>query len=222
GGKIKSDIGTIGSYDGDYSSLSALANYRQGALWLDGDVFLGNTDIDTRRDVKLGPVYHETQTGSTRAIQMGFALEGGYRMALGALNTGPQLGLRYEHIKVGTLIEDNLNFTAMRFGEQKIKSLVGSLGWGIEAPLGRATPYASISYQHEFKGEARDISAGLLTTSGNFVTRSLALPENWTDLSAGVSVALAKNITGFVQLNGTAGRDDGNAWGGNLGLNMNF
>ncbi|MCP9758310.1 autotransporter domain-containing protein [Aquitalea sp. S1-19] len=222
GGKVKSDIGAIGSYDGDYRSLSALANFRQGPLWLDGDVFLGNTDIDTRRDVKLGPVYHETQTGSTRAIQMGFALEGGYRMQLGVVNTGPQVGLRYEHIKVGALIEDNLDFSAMRFGDQKIKSLVGSLGWGIEAPLGRATPYASISYNHEFKGDARDISAGLLTTSGNFVTQSLALPDNWTDLSAGVSVALAKNITGFVQINGTAGRDDGNAWGGNLGLNMNF
>ncbi|MXR38322.1 autotransporter outer membrane beta-barrel domain-containing protein [Craterilacuibacter sinensis] len=222
GGKVKSDIGAIGSYDGDYRSLSALANFRQGPLWLDGDVFLGNTDIDTRRDVKLGPVYHETQTGSTRAIQMGLALEGGYRMQLGVVNTGPQAGLRYEHIKVGALIEDKLDFSAMRFGEQKIKSLVGSLGWGIEAPLGKATPYASISYSHEFKGDARDIEAGLLTTSGNFVTQSLALAKNWTDLSAGVSVALAKNITGFVQINGTAGRDDGNAWGGNLGLNMNF
>ncbi|RQW23926.1 autotransporter domain-containing protein [Rhodobacteraceae bacterium CH30] len=222
GGKVKSDIGSVGSYDGDYRSLSALANFRQGPLWLDGDVFLGNTDIDTKRNIKLGPVYQATQTGSTRAIQMGLALEGGYRMQLGVVNTGPQVGLRYEHIKVGALIEDKLDFSAMRFGEQKIKSLVGSLGWGIEAPLGRATPYASISYSHEFKGDARDIEAGLLTTSGNFVTQSLALAKNWTDLSAGVSVALAKNITGFVQINGTAGRDDGNAWGGNLGLNMNF
>ncbi|MCL6263715.1 autotransporter domain-containing protein [Craterilacuibacter sp. RT1T] len=222
GGKVKSDIGAIGSYDGDYRSLSALANLRRGPLWLDGDVFLGNTDIDTKRNIKLGPVYQATQTGSTRAIQMGLAVEGGYRMQLGAVNTGPQAGLRYEHIKVGALIEDKLDFSAMRFGEQKIKSLVGSIGWGISAPLGRATPYASVSYNHEFKGDARDIEAGLLTTSGNFVTQSLALAKNWTDLSAGVSVALAKDLTAFVQANGTAGRDDGNSWGGNIGLNMNF
>ncbi|TIC79197.1 autotransporter domain-containing protein [Crenobacter intestini] len=222
GGKTRADIGSLGSYKGDTRSLSAIGNWRAAPLWVDGEVFLGNTDLDTRRNIKLGPTYRAVQTASTRATQMGFDVNGGYRMQWGKLSTGPQAGLRYEHVKVGALIEDTLDFSAMRFGEQKVKSLVGSLGWNVATTAGRFSPYARVGYYHEFKGDARDIEAGLLSTAGNFTVEGQALPKNWGELGVGSALNVAPGVTAFAQATGSFARDDGNFWGVNVGLNATF
>ena len=222
GGKTRADIGALGSYKADSLALSAIGNWRAAPLWVDGEVFLGNTDLDTRRNINLGPTYRAVQTASTRATQMGFDVNGGYRMQWGKVSTGPQAGLRYEHVKVGALIEDTLDFSAMRFGEQKVKSLVGSLGWNVATTAGRFSPYARVGYYHEFKGDARDIEAGLLSTAGNFTVEGQALPKNWGELGVGSALNVAPGVTAFAQATGSFARDDGNFWGVNVGLNATF
>ncbi|NDV14216.1 autotransporter outer membrane beta-barrel domain-containing protein [Crenobacter caeni] len=222
GGKTRAGVGSLGSYKGDSLALSAIGNWRAAPLWVDGEVFLGNTDLDTRRNINLGPTYRAVQTASTRATQFGFDVNGGYRMQWGKVSTGPLAGLRYEHVKVGALIEDTLDFSAMRFGEQKVKSLVGSLGWNVATTAGRFSPYARVGYYHEFKGDARDIEAGLLSTAGNFTVEGQALPKNWGELGVGSAVNVAPGVTAFAQATGSFARDDGNFWGVNIGLNATF
>ncbi|MBX9298137.1 autotransporter domain-containing protein [Chromobacterium vaccinii] len=214
-------VGTPGSIDDRTTLMSGFASYNQDKFWMDGDLHIGSGDLDTHRNVTLGPTTVGID-GKTRATQFGLRAAGGYRMQYRGVTTGPVAGLDYAYAKIAGFAEQGGNSSSMNFSSQNVSSLVGRVGWQLDAEVGRFSPYAKVSFAHEFKQNDRNVTAGLATTVGDWTT-NLGKPDaNWMEWTAGVSANFNKTITVFGQLTATSGKNGGNQTGGNIGVAMSF
>lgn len=214
-------VGTPGSIDDRTTLMSGFASYNQDKFWVDGDLHIGSGDLDTHRNVTLGPTTVGID-GKTRATQFGLRAAGGYRMQYRSVTTGPVAGLDYAYAKIAGFAEQGGNSSSMSFSSQNVSSLVGRVGWQLDAEVGRFSPYAKVSFAHEFKQNDRSVTAGLATTVGDWTT-NLGKPDaNWMEWTAGVSANFNKTITAFGQLTATSGKNGGNQTGGNIGVAMSF
>ncbi|WP_083340598.1 autotransporter outer membrane beta-barrel domain-containing protein [Chromobacterium vaccinii] len=214
-------VGTPGSINDRTTLMSGFASYNQDKFWVDGDLHLGSGDLDTHRNVTLGPTTVGID-GKTRATQFGLRAAGGYRMQYRGVTTGPVVGLDYAYAKVAGFAEQGGNSSSMNFSSQNVSSLVGRVGWQLDADVGRFSPYAKVSLAHEFKQDDRNVTAGLATTVGDWTT-NLGKPDaNWVEWTAGVSANFNKTVTAFGQLTATSGKNGGNQTGGNIGVAMSF
>ncbi|NHQ83711.1 autotransporter domain-containing protein [Chromobacterium vaccinii] len=214
-------VGTPGSLNDRTTLMSGFASYNQDKFWMDGDLHIGSGDLDTHRNVTLGPTTVGID-GKTRATQFGLRAAGGYRMQYRGVTTGPVAGLDYAYAKIAGFAEQGGNSSSMNFSSQNVSSLVGRVGWQLDAEVGRFSPYAKVSFAHEFKQNDRNVTAGLATTVGDWTT-NLGKPDaNWMEWTAGVSANFNKTITAFGQLTATSGKNGGNQTGGNIGVAMSF
>lgn len=214
-------IATPGSVDDRSTLMSALFSYKQERFWLDGDAHIGAGDIDTRRQVSLGAA-RITLNGSARQSQYGLRVAGGYLMPLGAYRTGPIAGLDYAHVKVNGFTEQGGNSSSMAFNAQNGTSLVARVGWQLEADIGRFSPYAKLSYAHEFKRDDRVVTAGLATTLGDYSVKLGKPKADWLEWTAGLSAQLSKSVSMFGQLSAASGRSGSNQTAGNVGVALTF
>lgn len=220
-GKLDSSVGSLGSYDSQHSLMSASANYRSGALWLDGDASLGVADIDTRRVADLGSVKRQ-ETGSTRANHNSLRLTAGYRMQQGQLRTGPFAGVAMQRGHVAAFSEQAKQSTSMRFGKQVLDSTVLQAGWELQASLGTLTPYLMISMKQEQNDDARMLQSGVFGTQGEFTVSGSQPDRSWAEWQTGATVSLGKGMNGFIQASGSSGQKGGNGTRYNLGLAASF
>ncbi|WP_147695602.1 autotransporter outer membrane beta-barrel domain-containing protein [Vogesella mureinivorans] len=220
-GKLDTSVGSLGSYDSQHSLMSASANYRSGALWLDGDATLGVADIDTRRVADLGSVKRQ-ETGSSRANHNSLRLTAGYRMQQGMLRTGPFAGIAMQRGQVAAFSEQGNQSTSMRFGKQVLDSTILQAGWELQATLGQVTPYLMLSLKQEQNDEARTLHSGVYGTQGEFTVSGSQPDSSWAEWQTGATVSLGKGMHGFIQANGSSGHKGGNGTRYNLGLAASF
>lgn len=220
-GKLDTSVGSLGSYDSQHSLMSASANYRSGALWLDGDASLGVADIDTRRVADLGSVKRQ-ETGSTRANHNSLRLTAGYRMQQGQLRTGPFAGVAMQRGHVAAFSEQANQSTSMRFGKQVLDSTVLQAGWELQASLGNLTPYLMISMKQEQNDDARMLQSGVFGTQGEFTVSGSQPDRSWAEWQTGATVSLGKGMNGYIQASGSSGQKGGNGMRYNLGLAASF
>jgi len=220
-GKLDTSVGSLGSYDSHHSLMSASANYRNGALWLDGDATLGVADIDTRRVAELGSVKRQ-ETGSSRANHNSLRLTAGYRMQQGMLRTGPFAGIAMQRGHVAAFSEQGNQSTSMRFGKQVLDSTILQAGWALQATLGQITPYLMLSLKQEQNDDARTLHSGVYGTQGEFTVSGSQPDRSWAEWQTGATVSLGKGMHGFIQANGSSGHKGGNGTRYNLGLAASF
>ncbi|RBH48397.1 hypothetical protein C3F00_036090, partial [Pseudomonas sp. MWU13-2860] len=187
-------IATPGSVDDRSTLMSALFSYKQERFWVDGDAHIGAGDIDTSRNVTLGSVQVALK-GSARQSQYGLRINGGYSFPLGAYRTGPIAGLDYAHVKVNGFTEQGGNSSSMAFNAQNNTSLVARVGWQLEADIGRFSPYAKVSYAHEFKRDDRVVTAGVANTLGDNSVNLGKPKADWLEWTAGLSAQLNKSVS---------------------------
>ncbi|QOZ82868.1 MULTISPECIES: autotransporter outer membrane beta-barrel domain-containing protein [Chromobacterium] len=214
-------IATPGSVDDRSTLMSALFSYKQERFWLDGDAHIGAGDIDTRRQVSLGAA-QIALNGTARQSQYGVRVGGGYLIPLGAYHTGPIAGLDYAHVKVNGFTEQGGNSSSMAFNAQNGTSLVARVGWQLEADIGRFSPYAKLSYAHEFKRDDRIVTAGLATTLGDYSVKLGKPKADWLEWTAGLSAQLSKSVSMFGQLSAASGRSGSSQTAGNVGVALTF
>ncbi|PRP71891.1 hypothetical protein BUE93_04420 [Chromobacterium amazonense] len=220
----KSDVtssGTPGTLNDRTTLMAGLVSYKQDKFWIDGDVHVGSGDVDTSRSVTEGPATINIG-GKTRQTQYGMRIGSGYRLQYGSLTHGPVAGLDFAHAKVGGFTEQGGNSSSMSFNEQTRSSLVGRVGWQLDATIGQFSPYAKVSYAHEFKQDDRNVTAGLATAMGDWTTNLGKPASNWMEWTAGVSANFNKKVTAFGQLTATSGKNGGNQTGGNIGVAVSF
>ena len=202
--------------------LSLYGGYSAGALWLDGNLYAGSGKLDARRHVTLG-ANTLTLTGEPNQRQYGLGLHGGYDLTFGTVRTGPVLGLDYARVKVSAYTEDGNSSSRVRFGEQRVESLIGRLGWQASMTFAdRYTPYAKAAFAHEFKQDERTLSTGVASTLGSWTTTLGAPDSNWMEWTAGISANLSKSVALQGQVTATTGRDGGNQTAGTIGLAISF
>jgi outer membrane lipase/esterase len=137
---------------------------------------------------------------------------GGYWFNYGSWIHGPFARLTYQEAKVDAWSETGTSSTAMSFGEQKRDSLVSSLGWQADGNLGWVRPWARISWEKDYNNDDRSVRAGLVSMGGvGFGLPALKPDDNYILFNVGVSGELGNSkITGFLSVNATASKNDGN------------
>ena len=208
----KSSLGADGGgFKLDEATLTLYVGYGDGP-WFVGAT-LGGGDLDFRDIHRTFPLGQgsRTENGSTHGTHFMGRILGGYWLNYGNWIHGPFARVTYQQAKVDAWSETGTSSTAMTFGEQKRNSLVSSLGWQANGNLGWGRPWARVTWEKDYDNDDRTVRAGLVSMPGTFALPVFKPDDNYILFNVGVSGELGNSkITGFVTVNATAGKNDGN------------
>lgn len=220
-GKDRVSAADQGYFDQSKVLMSGLLNYQSNNIWANGDLHVGSGNYSTYRNVQLG-TNNRVMTGEARGTQLGLRTTGGYQLQYGQISTGPRVGLAVERVKVGSLTESGLSSTSMSFGSQRVTSTIGRIGWDIGTTVGRFSPYANVSWAHEFGNKSRSIDTSLTTQAGGFQYQVAGSNSNWAEYQLGTTAKITDKLNGILSVAATSGRNNGNQKAINLGVSANF
>jgi outer membrane lipase/esterase len=128
---------------------------------------------------------------------------------------GPFARLTYEEAKVYAWSETGTSSTAMSFGHQKRDAFFSSLGWQAVGTYGNLRPYARVTWEKDYNNDDRIVRAGLVSTGGvSFGLPALKPDSDYALFDVGLAADLGavgvSRVTGFVSVNATASKGDGN------------
>ncbi len=140
---------------------------------------------------------------------------GGWWFNYGGWSHGPFARLTYEEAKVYAWSETGASSTAMSFGHQKRDAFISSLGWQATGSIGWVRPYARITWEKDYNNDDRTVRAGLVSMGGvGFGLPAFRPDSDYVLFDVGASADLGSirtsKITGFIGVNATASKNDGN------------
>lgn len=212
----------------DETSATIYAGWGAGPWYAGLSALVGVLDYkDVSRSFDVGAL-QRGESGDTSGTHWGVRLHGGYWLKAGNLNHGPFAKVVYQRVDVDNFAERSGASTSLRYGEQKRESIVGSLGWQAQGSFGALRPFGRVTWEYEFKDDAREVHAASSTLGGGY---SLALPKsdnNWALFHVGAAMdfgspsASLGAVTGYVMGSATAGKDDGDSFGVTVGVRVPF
>ena len=221
-GTKKAKFSQGGSFTQDEFAVSGYTAAKLGPLWLNMIGTFGALHYDVNRVVPLGPVLEQNNT-TTNGTNMSFSVRTGYNAVVGPLTHGPVIGLTLQSVHIDGFTESG-NVTSLAFGDQYRHSSLGVLGYQASFDFGRFQPFAKVLWNHEFVSHDRLVTASLTSTVAPSYSSlpAVDLGKDWASATAGVSVGLAKGVTGLVSFTGQLGQDKVTTYGGQVGLNVAF
>ncbi|MFS2221516.1 autotransporter outer membrane beta-barrel domain-containing protein [Pantoea sp. B65] len=195
----------------------------QGGGWVNADLHFAAADYDDiERRMTLGPATR-TENGSTDGRQLGARLAAGWDFPVASwLTTGPALQYAVDYSRVSGYSEQNDSSTSMRFNDQTYHSQIGAVGWRLDSQLGWVSPWAEVSYNHQFGDDVWRAGGGLKSTQTSFTRESAQQDSNWVDVSVGAHVPLGSNLAAFAALSQTGGLSSGEQFMYSLGVSARF
>ena len=98
---------------------------------------------------------------------------------------------------------------------------MSELGYQASVQLGNWSPFAKLTWDHEFAGANRTVTASLTTIAApSYYMPALILGTDWMTLSAGTSVRLERGVTGYAMLTGEVAEKSVTSYGAQLGINV--
>ena len=221
-GTKKAKFSQGGSFTQDEFAVSGYTAATLGPIWANMIGTFGALHYDVNRVVPLGPVLEQNNT-TTNGTNMSFSVRTGYNAVVGPLTHGPVIGLTLQSVHIDGFTESG-NVTSLAFGEQYRHSSLGVLGYQASFDFGRFQPFAKVLWNHEFVSHDRLVTASLTSTVAPSYSSlpAVDLGKDWASATAGVSVGLAKGVTGLVSFTGQLGQDKVTTYGGQVGLNVAF
>lgn len=235
-----------GEVDTDTYSLSVYGTYYPTeALYIDGIVGAGRTDIDQKRAIRYsipneeGGITSVDQTASSDpdGTQVFFTLSTGYDFTRDGWTFGPNFRLEFRHVDVDDFRERLSDPTApgnglgMQVDDQDFASFTSTLGaqasYALSTPWGVVVPQARGEWVHEFENDPEIITAQFLggptapTTGDNtFRLRTDEPDEDYFNVGAGFSAVFARGVSGYFYYQTVLGFSglDSNGFGGGLRL----
>lgn len=156
------------------------------------------TDID--RSFQVGAA-RMVESGKADGSHYGAGLTGGWWFDFGSLRTGPFANLDWQDIKVHGYSESGNDATAMWFGRQQRKALIGTLGWRLQGhwQVHKAvlSPFVELAWNHDSKADQRMVTAGLNSMNGSFEMSGFSPDKSWATADIGVSAKFDSIMTWF-------------------------
>lgn len=230
----KDDLEHNGRIESDTFQVGAYAQYANGGpVWANGDVHVGYSDMDVDRRLQIGgnggPLLLDQRfKASPAAWYWGARAQTGFDWHVGALRTGPMLGLDYTRYRVDGYKENGPRRTALDVSKDTFDSLELSLGWQLRGlmPLGggRALqPYASLAWVEELADGYSDRFTAVSRADGS--VRRVALEDtdkHFARARAGAQLLLTPNLAVYAEGSGRLGNDDGSEAAYSLGMQWQF
>lgn len=136
--------------------------YQQNQWKIQGQVGIDHLDIENTRKIDWeGETRQHTANGDGQRLQA--SMRGSYNITQNKLTYSPYLGVNYQHLTIGDLLEDQSNLsTAMKFKEHSQTSLQGEIGLNIGYNINpKGTIYGGLGITHEFNDDNLSITATL-------------------------------------------------------------
>ena len=217
---------TGGSHKLEETAATIYAGYGNGPWYIGTSLLIGDLNFkDIRRNFDLGTL-QRTEQGDTSGWHWALRLLGGYWFTSGNLMHGPFAKLVYQEEEVSSFSETAGTSTALRYGEQTRDSFIGSAGWQVQGQWGSVRPFGRVTWEHEFKDDARTISTSATGIGGTLQTKLGKPDSNWALFAFGASIDFGQTTTpgsrasGYLMGTATAGKDDGESWGVTLGVRV--
>jgi outer membrane lipase/esterase len=224
-GNTSQNFSLAGNFQQNEFAVSAYAAYLGRPFWADVIASAGLINDQVNRIVPIG-IAQIANTGSTNGSNLSLAAEGGYNFASGAVTHGPLAGLLLQRVYIDGYTETDQfaavgGFTALSFASQIRNSAVSELGYQASVQLGNWSPFAKLTWDHEFAGANRTVTASLTTIAApSYDMPALILGTDWMTLSAGTSVRLEHGVTGYAMLTGEVAEKSVTSYGAQLGINV--
>lgn len=198
----------LGELESDSFSGAIYASFfTEEGFFVDG-VFSGShIDYDSRRHIEYTTAAESISTNA-RGENSGYALSvsmtTGYNFNYGGLTVTPLVRVDYTSNDVDSLNEKGGQGWALHVEDQDFDSLQTAAGvqlaYAISIPWGVISPMVQAEYIHEFKNDARNISAFYLQDSSqtSFNIASDKPDRDYISFSAGIAAQFIHGISAFV------------------------
>ena len=214
--------GDFGNDTGDFKlrepMLTFYGGFGEGPWYAGVTLGVGSLDFSTTRNIRLGAATRN-ESGDTNGYHNVARLLGGYWFRYQNWDHGPFAKLTWEKIVVRQFSENGSDSTALTFGQQKVDALLSSAGWQVTGNLSGFRPFARATWEYNFDGDTRQVSARANTLNGTYVVPGFQQDDNWWLFDAGVSREFG-GVTGFLSGNASAGKGDGDYWGVTIGIRV--
>jgi outer membrane lipase/esterase len=211
-----------GDVDGKELLGSVFATAHFGKAYVSGLLSLGNSSLDTAREVVIGPSTR-VEEGNASASHKAFELGGGYLFG-DSLRHGPFVSVTWQKVGVDAFAEDSGSATAMRYESFDRDSLVGRVGYQLQGVFGDSSvhPTFRIAYASENEDDATFVTAGSTSMNGQFTLEGFAPSDNWIEADLGIRFDFSDTFGGYVGYHGRLSDDnqDNNSY--NLGVDVKF
>lgn len=203
-------------------TITAYVGWGSGPWYVGGTLGAGDVDLRSiQRTFSIGPA-SRTESGSTGGTHLIARALGGYWFDYGTWLTGPFARLTYQQVKVDQWSETGTSSTAMVFGAQKRDSFFTSLGWQASGVWGSVRPFGRVTWEKDWNNDDRTVRAGLVSLSGDptFGLPALKADNSYALFDIGASTDLGSKLVGFITINATAGKSDGNYQAVTVGIRV--
>jgi outer membrane lipase/esterase len=215
---VESSFSLGGDFRQDDTVLSLYTAYRSGAWW--GDV-VGSTgwlDYATNRLAPIG-ITVQANNGSTNGTDLSLAGEAGYDFRTGSVIHGPVAGLILQRVSIAGFTESG-SFTSLSFGSQSRDSEVSALGYRMSFDWANWSPFAQVTWNHEFDSMDRNVIASLTTIAApSYSMPAVVLGRDWATTTIGVRVKLASAWTGLGSVTAQLGQNNAMNYSALVGVN---
>jgi outer membrane lipase/esterase len=172
-------------------------------------------------------VVGQVAEGSTNGTDLGVKVEGGYMFHTAGLTYGPTAELRYARIDINGYTESGAVALNEAVDDQSFNSIVSQLGMQVstsvdaDGVIWRPTVHAA--WDHQYAPNSRDVYSRLASLPQATIDTSLPRTgQNWARLGLGLNVQAARWISVMGDIDGTAGRSDGQDVSGMLRVLCQF
>ncbi|WP_380182535.1 autotransporter outer membrane beta-barrel domain-containing protein [Kalamiella sp. sgz302252] len=204
-----------------FSAYSELSFLQDGWVNVDAHYAFANYQ-DIERSFSIGPA-ERTEKGDTEGKQVGARITAGWDIPLGErFTTGPTAQYALDYSTVDGYSEKGEDSTAMRFADQNYHSQIGAVGWRLDSTLGWISPWAEVSYNHQFGDDVWRAGGGIKSTRTSFVRDTARQDSNWTEVTVGANLPLGDSAAAFASVSQTGGLSSGEQFIYNLGVSARF
>jgi uncharacterized protein YhjY with autotransporter beta-barrel domain len=214
------DFDTRGSVDAEGFAVAAYLSYTHGGFYADTLYSYGNFEEDIHRRTGLGTTARAEPTSENHSVEFNT----GYNFHVGALTTGPILGLDYRNGSLDGYDEHGDSRASLRYEQQNYDSLISRAGWQasyrIETGFGAITPQVRAAWEHEFLNENEFIKVSLVNSPYRWLAGGSSRPnysvsarttspdEDYLNVGGGVLIEFGPEFSIILNYEGHVFRSD--------------
>jgi outer membrane lipase/esterase len=204
-------------------AASLFITYKSAPWWGDAVATFGLQQDRIERTVTIG-VFTDRNRADTNGQSTALALRGGRDFHVGAITTGPVLGIVLQRLHLAGFTETGTSgVTALSFTGQTRNAAICQLGWRATTSVDQWQLSAEAVWNHDWADRHREMTLALTSiTTPAFTADAAPVSADWATASLGTAYRLNSQIT--LHATGTVmiGNPKVTSYGGNLTLNISY
>lgn len=200
--------------------IEASGGYTESELEIERRAVFQNEDRDTS--------VNSLTSGESDGSEYWASLSSGYAFQLGAWSLSPYAGISWARSSVDGYREEDLSGSgfAMRIAEVERESLIGLLGFSINAAIstgaGVVMPHLRLEYEHEFDRDAETLAASFLLDAADtaYTVTGDDPDEDFFNIGIGLVAVLPDGWMPFIDYEAQLGNDSYERFRITIGLRL--